>query len=292
MMAGVTSGKQPHRSTHPVLPSYPNRFLGASTMGGMPSYYPEQWQPSGEADRIVPEREIFRKLNTKRPLTPDAYSVQLARSFPVAIEDKHGRAEWVHPSGNPNLIARGAGEDWGRGGFSGLTKKRLRELKHKLQAAAYGRGDIEDSDDDWEELFESYDQDGSGCLEFDEFRQVIRKHGRVSVRDINDIELNQIFKAVDADNSGEIDGREFMNWLQAPVLDDEPADALPKMKASSDAKTGTSIRLSNSLAMRRSLSSTRGSRSLVQLEKPATRLVGYQKAPPKFSDVDRCGSHA
>ena len=24
---------------------------------------------------------------------------------------------------------------------------------------------------DWEELFESYDQDGSGCLEFDEFRQ-------------------------------------------------------------------------------------------------------------------------
>ena len=182
-------------------------------MQNMPSYIPEQWQPSGEADRIVPDREIFRNVNNARPHTPDALSMQLANSFPVAMEAKHGRATWVHTSLAPNLIDRVGGEkggDVGGGGGSqstGLSKARLRDLKHKLQAAAYGRGDVEDTDDDWEELFELYDSDGSGQLEFDEFRQVIRKAGRVSVRNINDIELRQVFQMVDVDGSGEIDGR-------------------------------------------------------------------------------------
>ena len=46
--------------------------------------------------------------------------------------------------------------------------------------------------DDWEELFKLYDADGGGTLDFDEFKQVVRKHGRISVRDINDIELRQV----------------------------------------------------------------------------------------------------
>jgi hypothetical protein len=136
--------------------------------------------------------------------------MKLANSFPVAMEAKNGRATWVHTSLAPNLIDRVGGENAGiKSGsqFTGLSKARLRELKHKLQAAAYGRGDVEDTDDDWEELFELYDSDGSGQLDNDEFRQVIRKAGRVSVRDINDIELRQVFKMVDVDGSGEIDGR-------------------------------------------------------------------------------------
>jgi hypothetical protein len=52
--------------------------------------------------------------------------------------------------------------------------------------------------------------------------QVIRKHGRVSVRDINDIELRQVFGMIDADGSGEIDGAEFGEWLSTPVAAESP----------------------------------------------------------------------
>jgi hypothetical protein len=67
-----------------------------------------------------------------------------------------------------------------------------------------------------------------------------------------------------------------MVWLQAPVPDDEP-DATPKK---------VPIRLSNSTAMRRSLAPMNKSGGKIS-NKPAPRLVGYQKPLPIFSDTDR-----
>ena len=212
-MSMITTGKAPHRNDHPVLPSMADRTWQSRSMSNMPAYKPEQWHPSGEAERIVPQRDVFRKTNVVRPHTPDMLSMQLAKSFTVGLEEKHGRPAWVHGSSNPNMIA---GD---RNHVQGVTGERLRVLKRRLLAAAYGRGDVEDTSDDWEELFKLYDGDGSGDLDFDEFKQVIRKHGRVSVRDINDMELRQVFAMIDADGSGEIDGKEFGEFLLAPVIE-------------------------------------------------------------------------
>ena len=212
-MAGIATMKAPHRNTHPVLPSFASRTWESRSMSNMASYDPEGWHPSGEAERIVPQREVFRSTHVQRPHTPNTLSLQLSHAKPVSLEETLGRPEWVHASNNPGLMGRDAKPR------AGLTNKRLKELKNRLQAAAYGRGDVGDSSDDWEELFKLYDSDGGGTLDFDEFKQVVRKHGRISVRDINDIELRQVFDLIDEDGSDEIDGEEFSEWLQKPIAD-------------------------------------------------------------------------
>ena len=192
---------------------------------------------AGEAERIVPQREVFRRINVVRPHTPDMLSMQLAKSFTVGLEEKHGRPAWVHASTNPGLITSGT-----PGAEQGITGERLRVLKKKLLAAAYGRGDVEDTSDDWEELFKSYDSDGSGDLDFDEFKQVIRKHGRVSVRDINDLELRIVFSMIDIDGSGEIDGEEFGAFLQKPVIEQEEGSGA-KTRRPKKQQSGSSVLL-------------------------------------------------
>jgi hypothetical protein len=68
--------------------------------------------------------------------------------------------------------------------------------------------------------------------------QVIRKHGRVSVRDINDIELRQVFGMIDADGSGEIDGAEFGEWLSTPVAAESPGQGQGSPTSSRGAGVG------------------------------------------------------
>lgn len=214
-MVGINVMKPPHRCEHPVLPSFPNRSWASRSMENMASYLPGQWHPSGEAERIVPQREVFRSTRVQRPHTPNSLSLQLSHARPVSLEEALGRPEWIHPSQHPNLLHRNNKPK------EGLTNAKLKDIKNKLQAAAYGRGDIGDTDDDWEELFKLYDSDGGGTLDAEEFKQVIRKHGRVSVRDINDIQIRQVFELIDEDGSEEIDGTEFQGWLEKPVPDND-----------------------------------------------------------------------
>jgi Ca2+-binding EF-hand superfamily protein len=234
-MVGINVMKPPHRCEHPVLPSFPNRSWGSRSMENMASYIPEQWHPSGEAERIVPQREVFRSTHVQRPHTPNSLSLQLSHAKPVSLEETLGRPEWVHASQHPNLLHRNNKPK------DGLTNAKLKDIKNKLQAAAYGRGDVGDSDDDWEELFKLYDSDGGGTLDFEEFKQVIRKHGRVSVRDINDIQLRQVFEMIDEDGSEEIDGGEFSEWLQKPVPDNNERVIMGDGKAAGNADSATSV---------------------------------------------------
>ena len=234
-MAGINVMKPPNRCQHPVLPSFPNRSWASRSMENMASYLPDQWHPSGEAERIVPQREVFRSTRVQRPHTPNSLSLQLSHARPVSLEEALGRPEWVHASQNPNLLHRSNKPR------EGLTNKKLKEIKNKLQAAAYGRGDVGDSDDDWEELFKLYDSDGGGTLDFEEFKQVIRKHGRVSVRDINDIQLRQVFELIDEDGSEEIDGAEFSAWLQKPVPDNDERVVGGNGKALGKADSATGV---------------------------------------------------
>eukprot|EP01047_Picozoa_sp_COSAG01_P125470 COSAG01_NODE_54522_length_331_cov_1.331897_1_plen_91_part_10 len=86
----ITTGKMPHMNQHPLLPSFAERTWEGRGMANMPAYIPEQWRPSGEAERIVPQREVFRKTRVLRPHTPDRLSMQLSRQFPVSVEESHG----------------------------------------------------------------------------------------------------------------------------------------------------------------------------------------------------------
>eukprot|EP01045_Picozoa_sp_COSAG04_P029815 COSAG04_NODE_4995_length_1787_cov_1.034360_1_plen_419_part_00 len=271
-MANITTMKPPHRCDHPVLPSYAARTWANRSMENMASYDPQGWHPSGEAERIRPQRNVFRQSRVLRPHTPDALSLQLAHTRPVSLEETLGRPEWVHSSNNPNLMARTEKKP------QGLTNARLRELKHKLQAAAYGRGDVGDTSDDWEELFKLYDADGGGTLDFDEFKQVVRKHGRISVRDINDIELRQVFDLIDEDGSDEIDGVEFSEWLLTPIAE-EGTPKKPKKKAKGSKRTSTAdmIKAMNASSAKRLSSASESELPVRALPRTNTRYSDMEE---------------
>jgi Ca2+-binding EF-hand superfamily protein len=80
----------------------------------------------------------------------------------------------------------------------------------------------------WSELFDHYDTDGSGELDFDEFRKAVRRHGRMSVRSITDPELKEVFAIVDTDCSGCISGVEFDSFLRDPLSGNELKPTLTK----------------------------------------------------------------
>ena len=65
----------------------------------------------------------------------------------------------------------------------------------------------------WTELFKTFDTDGSGSLEVYEFIDAVRSTG-ISDDDMSNMEIRQLFRHVDADRSGEVDGAEFATWLQ------------------------------------------------------------------------------
>jgi Ca2+-binding EF-hand superfamily protein len=62
-------------------------------------------------------------------------------------------------------------------------------------------------------LFEQLDTDGSGELDREEFASAVRTELGISERDISDTEVSNIFRAVDADQSGSICASEFVSWL-------------------------------------------------------------------------------
>ena len=98
------------------------------------------------------------------------------------------------------------------GNLRSRRKNKMASLKHTLQAAAYGG-----SAGSWNNIFEHYDTDGSGELDFDEFRKAVRRHGRMSVRSVPDGDLREVFAIVDKDSSGTISGEEFDRFIEDPT---------------------------------------------------------------------------
>ena len=64
----------------------------------------------------------------------------------------------------------------------------------------------------WTALFKTFDTDGSGSLEVQEFVDAVRSTG-ITEDTISSMEIRQIFRHVDVDRSGEVDGGEFAAWL-------------------------------------------------------------------------------
>jgi len=114
--------------------------------------------------------------------------------------------------------------------FSILTSdERLRQkLARKMWAASYTgasystvdeRGDAQDSDtlaggQDWKTLFERYDRDHSGGLEFSEFCDAIRRDARISPAQVADGELREVFNFIDVDHDKQISCWEFVDFLR------------------------------------------------------------------------------
>lgn len=78
----------------------------------------------------------------------------------------------------------------------------LESIRKKLYAASYASGG---QGQDWLKLFNAADKDNSGSLGFEEFRIAVRKGARLSPTIVSDIELKQIFTAMDVDGSKTIE---------------------------------------------------------------------------------------
>jgi Ca2+-binding EF-hand superfamily protein len=143
---------------------------------------------------------------------------------------KHGRPELnnIKVSGAPWLppdpTGAGSNMDMSQGMLKSLgsrRKNKMGALKYKMQAAAYG-GDAEE----WTDIFKHYDSDGSGELDFDEFRKAIRRHGRMSIRSVTDGELKEVFAVVDTDCGGTVSAEEFQRFVDDPNMGVELRPAL------------------------------------------------------------------
>jgi hypothetical protein len=65
----------------------------------------------------------------------------------------------------------------------------------------------------WGLLFQLYDADGSGVLDFEEFIGASRTDLNISADDVSDSDIKRIFESVDLDGGGEISVEEFVEWL-------------------------------------------------------------------------------
>jgi hypothetical protein len=77
-----------------------------------------------------------------------------------------------------------------------------------LKAAAYTTGGV-----NWHKLFNYYDRDKSGAIEFDEFRQLLRSDAKISKSHLSDRDAKLLFDVVDVDGSGEMEWSDFDAWV-------------------------------------------------------------------------------
>ena len=59
-------------------------------------------------------------------------------------------------------------------------------------------------------MWRAYDQDGSGSVDIDEFKEIVRAVGSGSW---SDDELQRMFALIDADGSGEVSEAEFLAFM-------------------------------------------------------------------------------
>ena len=85
----------------------------------------------------------------------------------------------------------------------------------------------------WKFIFDKYDDDGSGELDIDEFRQCVRHECKLTQEECSDDDVVELFCIVDADESGAIDATELRTFLTtdleaasmtfAPFMASDPA---------------------------------------------------------------------
>ena len=70
----------------------------------------------------------------------------------------------------------------------------------------------------WGVLFQRYDEDGEGSLDYREFATIVRRDCKIPAAVVPDTDLRQLFNAVDVDRSASIDAQEFESFICSDAL--------------------------------------------------------------------------
>lgn len=112
-----------------------------------------------------------------------------------------------------------------------LEPRVCERVRQKIQLAAYGGKDGERNSDQLQDLFNQFDEDGSGQLDDEELRRSLRYVLKIPTYSISDSEISSLCAVLDADNSGNISISEIMDFIG------------PEPEKSSAPEVGKSIRL-------------------------------------------------
>lgn len=107
--------------------------------------------------------------------------------------------------------------------------RKINLIKQRMRAAAYDKGGV-----NWSKLFQQYDRDASGDMDYEEFAHATRKLARVGKDQINDTELKNIFKIVATakGSSGKLQYQEeLLPWLEAGVDTETPRAGKPNLES-------------------------------------------------------------
>ena len=90
----------------------------------------------------------------------------------------------------------------------GGSDRALIQIRQNLRGASYNKGG-----QDPRKLFQSYDRDNSGDIDRWEFRQAVRKGGRITPVMMTDDDLERLFECVDVDGDGELSIDEMIEMI-------------------------------------------------------------------------------
>ncbi|KAH8086110.1 hypothetical protein JL720_7311 [Aureococcus anophagefferens] len=167
-------------------------------------------QYSGEEQK----QEIVKTSMDAPRTTKQAERMKELRAKEAAADDGPARAGWKAPikdkmAGNSKMAD---GEHHDEEASPELLKSIAARLDAKLQRHAKGS---------WAKLFFVIDNDGSGRVEFHEFRDLMRNKVthtsnpglEIGKKEISDEELNMLWTTVDADKSGFVTAPEFKRFM-------------------------------------------------------------------------------
>jgi len=97
--------------------------------------------------------------------------------------------------------------------------------RRKLQSLSYSA-----AGQDPMKLFQQYDHDNSGELDFEEFCNAVRKGGQMTPSMISDRELAALFQAVDGDGSGDVSIEELREFVWGQKGGDGRSGKVAKVK--------------------------------------------------------------
>lgn len=141
---------------------------------------------------------------TPRRGRPDYVSPYSQRKLRLSPANSSGSAEGRKSSSPPQTSITPRSETEAKL----LVSNDVTVAKRKLRAMSYGT-----TGQDPRNLFNNYDRDNSGELDWSEFKSAVRKGGKVSTATLSDGVLRKLFDAVDGDGSGDVSIEELTAFV-------------------------------------------------------------------------------
>jgi hypothetical protein len=183
---------------------------------------------------------VYREHENRRALQPEEYAKLCSRHYEetrllllakVLFEHECVGEETKASAGSSLRHAKNGPKRRGT-----LDEDQLKKMRSKLKAVAYTYGGV-----NWSKLFQLYDRDKSGSIEFDEFKRLLRRDAKISTAVLTDDEVGVIYDSIDVDGSGEMDYLEFERWVlgseskvemgDTPTIKKEQGKASPRHKS-------------------------------------------------------------